>query len=223
MGMGRGPRRGGGLAAQAPNTRSLLAARCTLVWPQCFWPSQPCKPGAGPQMGAECNVVPGYMLLPSGPYCSNACRTAALERLTAPPLPFPTAAAKVVSEEVRERLTARPFPPPPTHPLPTAAAKVVIEEVRSASLHVSSPHPPHTHPLLAAAKVVSEEVRKRIAAQQAQLAAAEAARPLSATQIARLQLQVAQVLQPGETVTRCGWERKGEGRGRQGPAGGGVG
>lgn len=50
------------------------------------------------------------------------------------------------------------------------------------------------------AKVVSEEVRRKIEEKQRADAAAEAAGPITATQIARLQYQAAQVLQPGETV-----------------------
>lgn len=61
------------------------------------------------------------------------------------------------------------------------------------------PAPPSKHPS-PAAKVVSEEVRRKIAAREAALAAAEAAGPLSAVQIARLQYQAAQVLRPGESV-----------------------
>ena len=45
-------------------------------------------------------------------------------------------------------------------------------------------------------------MRRRIEAQQQAAEAAERAGPLSATQIARLQFQVSQLLQPGETVTR---------------------
>ena len=51
-----------------------------------------------------------------------------------------------------------------------------------------------------AAKVVSEEVRRKIEERQRREAAAEAAGPLSATQIARLQYAASQLLQPGETV-----------------------
>ena len=47
--------------------------------------------------------------------------------------------------------------------------------------------------ICAAAKVVSEEVRRKIEERQRALEAAEAAGPLSATQIARLQYQAAQV------------------------------
>ncbi|KAL4422393.1 hypothetical protein ABPG75_008590 [Micractinium tetrahymenae] len=50
------------------------------------------------------------------------------------------------------------------------------------------------------AKVVSAEVRRKIEHRQRAAEAAAAAEPLSATQIARLQYQAAQVLQPGETV-----------------------
>ncbi|PRW60637.1 CD2 antigen cytoplasmic tail-binding 2 [Chlorella sorokiniana] len=50
------------------------------------------------------------------------------------------------------------------------------------------------------AKVVSEEVRRKIEERQRREAAAEAAGPLSATQIARLQFAASQLLQPGETV-----------------------
>lgn len=50
--------------------------------------------------------------------------------------------------------------------------------------------------------MVSADVRRKIAEQQKAREAAEAAAPLTATQIARLQFQVSQLLQPGETVTR---------------------
>lgn len=53
---------------------------------------------------------------------------------------------------------------------------------------------------LSAAKVVSDEVRRKIEERQRREAAAEAAGPLSATQIARLQFTASQLLQPGETV-----------------------
>lgn len=53
---------------------------------------------------------------------------------------------------------------------------------------------------LSAAKVVSDEVRRKIEERQQREAAAEAAGPLSATQIARLQFAASQLLQPGETV-----------------------
>lgn len=67
-------------------------------------------------------------------------------------------------------------------------------------------HLPHSSlaaglpPRLPAAKVVSEEVRRKIEERQRREAAAEAAGPLSATQIARLQYTASQLLQPGETV-----------------------
>lgn len=51
-----------------------------------------------------------------------------------------------------------------------------------------------------AAKVVSAEVRRKIEERERAAEAAAAAGPLSATQIARLQYQAAQVLKPGETV-----------------------
>lgn len=50
------------------------------------------------------------------------------------------------------------------------------------------------------AKVVSAEVRRKIEERERAAEAAAAAGPLSATQIARLQYQAAQVLKPGETV-----------------------
>ena len=52
--------------------------------------------------------------------------------------------------------------------------------------------PTHNPPLYTptAAKVVSEAVRRKVEEREAALAAAEGAAPLSATQIARLQLQV---------------------------------
>ncbi|PSC74352.1 CD2 antigen cytoplasmic tail-binding 2 [Micractinium conductrix] len=50
------------------------------------------------------------------------------------------------------------------------------------------------------AKVVSEEVRRKIEAAQQKAAAEEAAGPLSATQIARLQLQASEAMQAGESV-----------------------
>ncbi|KAI7844013.1 hypothetical protein COHA_002550 [Chlorella ohadii] len=50
------------------------------------------------------------------------------------------------------------------------------------------------------AKVVSDEVRRKIEERLRREAAAEAAGPLSATQIARLQYTASQLLQPGESV-----------------------
>lgn len=55
-------------------------------------------------------------------------------------------------------------------------------------------------PQTSAAKVVSDEVRRKIEERQRREAAAEAAGPLSATQIARLQYTASQLLQPGESV-----------------------
>lgn len=52
-----------------------------------------------------------------------------------------------------------------------------------------------------AANVVSDEVRRKIQAAQRKAAEDEAAAgPMSATQIARLQFQASQLLQPGESV-----------------------
>jgi regulator of protease activity HflC (stomatin/prohibitin superfamily) len=62
---------------------------------------------------------------------------------------------------------------------------------------------------------VSEEVRRRIEAAQKKAAEEEAAGPLSATQIARLQYQAAQLLEPGESVA-AGLKRLGGGGRRPG-------
>lgn len=53
------------------------------------------------------------------------------------------------------------------------------------------------------AKVVDAATRRKIEEAEARRAEAEAAAPLTATQIARLQWQVARLLQPGETVARA--------------------
>lgn len=63
-----------------------------------------------------------------------------------------------------------------------------------------APLPPSRPACHAAAKAVSAEVRRKIEERQRAAEAAAAAGPLTATQIARLQYQAAQVLHPGETV-----------------------
>ncbi len=52
-------------------------------------------------------------------------------------------------------------------------------------------------------KVVSAEVRRKIEEQQAREAAAEAAPAMSGAQAAALKRQIADLLQPGETVTEA--------------------
>lgn len=66
----------------------------------------------------------------------------------------------------------------------------------------SSLYPTFFH-VICAAKVVDEKTRKRIEEQQRRMEEADAAGPLTAVQLARLQWQVAQLLQPGETVARA--------------------
>lgn len=57
--------------------------------------------------------------------------------------------------------------------------------------------------LLGADAVVSEAVRRKIEEQQAREAAAEAAPAMSSAQAAALKRQIADLLQPGETVTEA--------------------
>lgn len=89
-------------------------------------------------------------------------------------------------------------------PSTPAAAKVASDEVRQRALEQQPVHSVTPHAICNpafAAKVVSAEVRQRILEQQRAREAAEAAAPLSAAQIARLQWQAAQLLEAGETVT----------------------
>lgn len=72
-------------------------------------------------------------------------------------------------------------------------------------MHAALPVAKHDRrqPVPCAAKVVSDKVRKQIEERERAAAADDEARALSARQIGQLQGEIAGMLLPGETVTRC--------------------